>query len=385
MAQAEPLELFVDADYSINHSAAGAIELGFRTALAEVGHRVGGHDLVLVPMDHRGNVKRSKRNLQQYLKSGTALAIVGGLHSPPYLSHREFINDNRILTLLPWSAAGPITRAQPGSENWIFRLSVDDFQSGGFLVREAVDRQGCENVALVLLDTGWGRANFGTLTAALAERGMEPTQTEYFSSAIGSASALSLAETIARSKPDCAIMLANWDNGAQVINALYERLPSLRLFSHWGIMGGRFTEVVPRETRDSMQIRVLQTCILRREHEGSPILKAALAAGAPDVASVAEIGAPTGFVHGYDLARVLLAAVEQASKTDAWSGDILAKRAAVHAALENLETPVEGILDRYAPPFSPYSELAPNAHEALGFDDLCMARFRPDGFLEHAE
>ena len=383
-APAEPLELYVDADYSISSAAALAIEQGVRTALAEVDYMVAGHRIDVIPMDHRGNAKRSKHNMKRYLASETAIAMIGGLHSPPYLTHKNYINESGILMLLPWSAAGPITRAKPGTQNWIFRLSVDDFQSGSFLVREAVDHGGCESVALVLLDSGWGRANHATLTEALAERGQGPSIVEFFSTGVGPASVRTLAENVARAQSDCAIMLANWDDGASLVNALHARGTDIRIFSHWGIMGGSFTELVSHEVRESLQISVLQTCILRSEQEGSAILDAALERGAPGVASIAELPAPTGFAHGYDLTRIFIAAMEQAAQSGDWGGDMLAKRAALRAALQTLNVEVAGILGVYDPPFQAYSADRPDAHEALGFDDLCMARFRHDGFLEHA-
>ena len=384
-ASADPLELHVDADYSINPDSADSIELGVRTALEEVDYMLGGQPVVLVPKDHRGNVKRSHLHMKQYLKSETALALIGGLHSPPYLTHKDFMNENGILSLLPWSAAGPITRASDGMENWIFRLSVDDYQSGKFFVRQAVEEGGCQQVALILLDTGWGRANFKSLSAALEAQGMKPVLAEFFPSSIGHASALTLAEKVARSGADCGIMLSNWGNGSVLVNALNQRMQDFRLFSHWGIMGGQFASAVPHEARSNLDLAVLQTCGLRREAEGSSTLKAAMSRAAPDLEALAQMPAPTGFVHGYDLARIVIAAADQIAETPEWqNGDIADRRRVLREALVNLETPVAGILNRYERPFRPYGPQATDAHEALGLNDLCLARFREDGLLEDA-
>lgn len=382
-ARADRLTLYIDADYAVSAAAAVAIELGVRTALNEAGGRLGGVDAVVVPRDHRGNVRRSRKTMERYLESEEALALIGGMHSPPYLTHQDFLNANRVLTLLPWSAAGPITRPSAGMENWIFRLSVDDRKSGEYLVREAVERGGCSRIALILLDTGWGRANFRSLSAALEVRGLRPSATVFFGASIGKASAGVLAEDIAHARADCAVLLTSWDAGRYVTNALYEQMPDLRVFSHWGVSGGRFADHVPYERLRDMQFSVLQTCGLREERDGNPVLRAALAAAAPENATLATLRAPSGFVHGYDLTRILIAAADQASKTPAWDGDIAARRAAVREALEGLRTPVEGILATYDPPFRPYVPEDPDAHEALGADDFCMARFREDGLLEH--
>lgn len=382
--RANQLELFIDADYSVSFAAAEAIELGVRTALAEVNHELGGLPVKVVKKDHRGNVKRSYRNMKQFLQSDSALAMIGGLHSPPYITHLDFMNENRILTLLPWSAGAPITRSKVDHENWLFRVSVDDSKSGEFFVREAMDRQNCTSVALVLLDTGWGRYGEISLSAALKTRNAAPAVVKFFPVALGNAAAGTMAVEVEESGADCAIMMANAGNGAMAVNALHSRMPNLRIFSHWGIMGGEFTQKVPYQTLEAMDLRVLQTCALQIEAAGSSVLDAALRAAAPQVNSLAEIGAITGFVHGYDLTRLLIEAVKQASDTNDWNGSIEGRRLAVKKALENLETPVDGILKRYDRPFRVQSPQDRDAHEALGLNDLCMARFRSDGFLQDA-
>lgn len=381
----ETLEVYIDADYTINQAAANSIESGVRAALQEANNRLGGFDVNVVPMDHRGNVRRSRKTMEQFIDSSRAIAMIGGLHSPPYLTHQRFMNQNGVLSLLPWSAAGPITRANEEDENWIFRLSVDDFQSGSFLVHEALETGQCNGIALVLLDTGWGRANEVSLKAALRNREVEPKTIEFFPSSIGKAEAGRIAIAVKSSGADCTILLANAGNGAILVNALSDRISNLRIFSHWGITGGsEFTDNVSPEVRNRMQILVLQTCGLKREAEGSTTLQAAMNFADSDTESLSAMAASTGFVHGYDLTKILLAAARQAAGTPEWQTTIEGRRRALKHALESLEAPVDGILKRYSAPFAPYSSQALNAHEALGVNDLCLARFTEQGHLENA-
>ncbi|WP_068241208.1 ABC transporter substrate-binding protein [Tritonibacter horizontis] len=382
-ASAETLDIFIDADFSKSRASASAIELGIKTALEEVDNQLGGYDIRLVPKDHRTNVKRSHRHIQELGASETALLMFGGMHSPQYLSYRDYINENQILTLLPWSAAGPITRAAPGHENWLFRLSVDDYQSGEFLVNAAITQGGCQSISLLLLDTGWGLANRTTLEAALAAHDLSANQVAFFPTSIGDAGAGALAAKLATDSPDCIIMLSNWHNGAAMINAMRKHLPDVKIFSHWGITGGAFAEQVPHETRAALSLSVLQTCGLRRERDGNALLQWVLRRALPDAQGLADVSAPTGFVHGYDLTRILIAAADQAATTPAWQGSIVDKRRALKSALESLSRPVTGILKTYQTPFSAYDpQTAPNAHEALGLADLCLARFDANGRLE---
>ena len=240
-------------------------------------------------------------------------------------------------------------------------------------------------MALVLLDTGWGQANEATLTTALRAKGYIPSIVAYFPTTVGKAVAGSLAEAIIKSKADCAILLANSGNGAEMVNALGERNPDLRIFSHWGITGSSdFVDQVSQDRRSQMQIKVLQTCGLKREAEGNDVLRKAMSAGAPNASSLIEIPAAAGFVHGYDLGKILMAASRQASRTSEWRQDIISRRYALKLALEALERPVQGILKSYSPPFRQYAPDTPDAHEALGLEDLCLAQFMENGLLANA-
>ena len=90
-----------------------------------------------------------------------------------------------------------------------------------------------------------------------------------------------------------------------------------------------------------------------------------------------ELIAPAGFIHAYDLTKILLQAISQTTLTN----DIKSNRANIKTALENINTPVVGLIKHYRKPFSPWSINDIDAHEALGFDDLCMANYAYDGSI----
>ena len=110
VAQAIPkptYQLILDADFTGTKASSIAIERGIRTALAEHNNSAGGYQLELVLRDHHGSTPRSKKNLKDVVKNPQALAVFSGLHSPPLLANRSFINNNQILLLDPWAAASP--------------------------------------------------------------------------------------------------------------------------------------------------------------------------------------------------------------------------------------------------------------------------------------
>lgn len=384
-ANDKPLRLYLDADFTTSFQVGNAIGLGIRTALSEQNFQVAGTTFQLVDKNHKGNVDRSFRTMQAFLQDDRALAMFGGMHSPPYLTHKSFLNDNQVLTLLPWSAAGPITRAAAGQENWVFRLSVDDAKAGRFLANRAISVANCERVALLLIDTGWGRGNQPVITQALKEQGRPPVYVNLFDKAIGEPAARDLAKEVAAANADCAILLAQATEASYLSNAFKELNHPITILSHWAILGARYPQDVPHETREFIGLQILQSCGLRETTANNPTLARALSPFTGRLETLSDVSAPAGFVHGYDLTRIFIAAVEQAAQTKAWSGSITQKRAAIKHALEHLDQPVSGILKTYDRPYGPYDANNPDAHEALGAGDLCMGRYRRDGRLEHAD
>lgn len=374
----ESIRIYLDADLTVAKSSGVSIERGLRTALSEIDNLLLGRPVELVLKDHRGSSPRSKHHLQQYLADKSALAVISGLHSPPLLAHREFINKEEILVLDPWAAAGPITR-YPGPENWIFRLSVDDTKAGQVIVRHALEVMEGERPFLLLEDTGWGKSNERTMTAALEAAGVPPIGIGTFSWNLSTPRARALIRKIAASSADVVLLVANAAEAQTFIEQMIELDVPLPIASHWGITGGDFTDVIGASMREQVQLSFIQTRFSFISHPqdalGLQVLQRAQTLFPEQITEAADISAPTGFIHAYDLMRILIAAVRQAGLT----GDIAQDRRAVRIALENLEEPVKGLVKTYSRPFRPFDAEHPDAHEALAIEDLVMARYGPHG------
>ena len=382
-AAAETLRIYVDADFR-NASAVGdAVALGLETAIAQAGGNVAGHPLDVVRVDHRGTAKRSHHNMIKFLDDQSALAVFGGQQSPPYLTYGDFINSSGIPLLLPWSAAGPVTRMGGTENNYIFRLSVDDTKAGRFLIDTALE-SGCKRIALLLVDTGWGRANLATMTEAADAAGIDPVLTVMVNVETGPAAARSIARQVAKARSDCAIGVLTSSAGVPVIRGLHEIHPQIRFISHWGILTETTASDIPHYMRDQLRLRVLQTCGLQVANERKIQLDGALAiarALGANVQALADFDAPAAFAHGYDLGGILIAAVRQAAAGSEWNDGIRMRRRALKDALESLNEPVVGILRTYDRPYARVTPDAIDAHEALGGDDLCLAAFTEEGRL----
>lgn len=376
------VRLYLDMDFSNARSSSIAIEQGVQTALSEVENNLADFMVEIVKTNHRGNSRRSLDNLKDFLADDRALAVFAGLHSPPLLANRDFINQHGILVLNPWAAAASITR-YPLKTNWIFRLSLDDTKAGQFLIHHNVVERGMHRPALLLEHTGWGRSTEKTMTKALSKYGLSSYAVFWFNWGIPQSAANIILRNIVQSGADSILLVANAPEAKTFVRAMLsldqeQRLP---IISHWGLTGGDFSKEIGPELRRQIDLTFVQTRFSFISHPedafGRQVLARAKARFPDTIRSASDIQAPTGFIHAYDLTRLLIAAVHKVGI----SGDIHQDRIRVRAALEQLDEPVRGLVKTYRKPFRPFDQHHPDAHEALTIKDLRMARYRDDNAI----
>ncbi|HIG86534.1 MAG TPA: hypothetical protein EYQ25_05790 [Planctomycetes bacterium] len=376
------IRIYLDADRTGVPESGESIERGIRTALSQAKYRLGGHPVELVVRDHRGNSRRSAKHLREYLEDERGLAVFCGLHSPPVLANMEMIHKEEILMLVPWAAAGPITRYRT-EQNWIFRLSVDDTKAGHVVANHAITQRGHRAPALLLEKTGWGNSNKKTMTAALKELGVKTTTATWFNWSITEEAAKIILRNIARSGADAIFFVGNAPEGKTFAHAMTTIEPQWRLpiYSHWGITGGDFSKVIGAELRATkgFSLEFIQTRYSfldqPNDEKGKQVLAHAMGLYPGQIKGVYDIKAPAGFIHAYDLTTILLAAADEIE----FSGEIREDRLRLRLALENLDKPIRGLIKTYQQPFSAPKEGHPDAHEALGIEDLVMARYGEQG------
>ena len=379
-AQAEerPLKIYLDADRSRHIASAKSIEMGIKTAFAEIDNMVQGHKIEFIALDHRGNTTRSKLNMDKAFRDPQGLLVLAGLHSPPLIKNRSYINENKMLTLVPWAAGGPITR-YPSADNWIFRLSIDDTKAGYKIAGYAIEQKDCRQPYLLLEQTPWGESNKKTMTKAVIDRLKAEPSMKWFNWGLSEESARIKLRAIIEDGAQCILFVGNANDGSTFAKAMLsmdadKRLP---IFSHWGITGGNFTKQVSADMRKGLDLAFIQTCFSFISSEKTDFSAAAFAKAQslyPALQTPQDLEAPPGFIHAYDLGRILIQALSQIEL----GNDMTVNRANLKAALEDLQTPVQGLVKNYDKPFSIYSDAKDDAHEALGLSDFCMAHYGAD-------
>ena len=371
-----PYNIYIDADFSNHTESSESIERGFKVALKNVDFKVMSRSVNIIRKDHRGNSARSQRHINQYLKDPNALLMISGIHSPPLLAHLKQINKQGVLFLVPWAAAGPITR-YPSDTNWVFRLSIDDSKAGKVISHYAIKKKkNTKKPHLLLENTGWGKSNEKTMSNALQELGISKFKVDWFDWSLKRTGAKSLINKIVKEKSDVVFLVSNSLEGAVIVKELAslaekDRLPVL---SHWGIIGGNFHKVVLNDMREKVELKFLQTkfSFINKEltdYQANVFEQAKKMF--PEIKSPMDILAPTGFIHAHDLGLLFIAA----SKNVRANQSIQKTRGSLRDALEQIKKPIQGLIKMYRQPFSNDSKTNRDAHEALNINDFVMASF----------
>ena len=375
LAQEKIFRIYQDADLSNHRESSWAIQKGIEVAFSEIDYQIQGHKVEFKYLDHRGNVVRSKKNYETFLQDDLALAIFSGIHSPPLITNRTFINENDALTLVPWAAGSPVTR-HPSSENWIFRLSIDDIKAGPVLVDFAITDKNCSTPLLLLEDSPWGDSNLQSMSLALKRNHIEDFEVARFGWNIGTQGARILVREARDKGSDCIILVANAIEGAVIAQAMIDQSIQIPIVSHWGITGGNFHKRIGPRQREKLDISFIQTCFAFTNLDQPPLAQEVFRqlndVSKGLVTKPVDLESAVGFIHAYDLTKLFIAAIEQTGLT----GNLAKDRNSIRIALENLESPIHGLVKTYQRPFSVFSTFNNiDAHEALDQTDYCMAKF----------
>ena len=363
----DPVLVGVDAEFGLDNStSAQAIELGLRAAILEINDAGGvlqGRPVQLVVRDNRSIPARGIRNLEELAAMPDLVAVFGGRFSPVVIEQLPKLSDAGMPFMAPWSSADAIVDngMQP---NYIFRLSLRDSLAMPALLGAALER-GLPKVGLLLTNTSWGRSNFSAANAfAARSRKLRIVRTVWYN--WREQTLLAKYQELRAAGAQAIVLVANDDEAAVLVREVAALPPAERLplLSHWGVSGGEFA----KEAGPALQqvdLSVIQTFNFFNADPGQVQRLLATLSKISPVRRIADIKAPVGVAHAYDLMHILAKAVSLAGSTD---------RAAVRNALEKVGSH-RGLVRHYAPPFTP------QRHEALGPKELLLARYSADGVL----
>ncbi len=362
----QAIKIVIDAEFGIPGStSAQAIHAGAQVAVGEINAAGGvlGRPLEILTKDNRGVPARALNHLRSAAADPAVVAVMCGKYSPTVVELLPEIHRLQMPYLDPWAAADPITD-NGYSPNFVFRLSLRDSWAMQAMLRHAA-KGGAKRVALLLANTDWGRSSLRAAERAAGNSDLQIAGIEWYN--FGDQSLQLQYRNLLATGAQALLLVANEQEGSILINELAalpaaQRLP---VIAHWGITAGRFFDTT-REALRKVDVSVVQTfTFLGKSDPATTRLLAGLRAinVHGDARAVAS---PAGVAHAYDLVHLLARAIGRAGSTE---------RPAIRAALEQLG-PYRGVTRYFERPFTAAR------HDALGPEDVFMARFAADGAIE---
>jgi branched-chain amino acid transport system substrate-binding protein len=362
----QAIKLVIDAEFGIPGStSAQAIHAGAQVAVSEINAAGGvlGRPLEIVTKDNRGVPARALNHLREAAADPAVVAVMCGKYSPVAIDLLPEIHRLQMPYLDPWAAADPITD-NGYSPNFVFRLSLRDNWALQAMLRQA-SKARAKRVALLLPNSDWGRSSLRAAERAAVDAKLQIVGIEWFN--FGDQSLLLQYRNLLATGAQALLLVANEQEGAMLVKEL-AALPAaqrLSVIAHWGITGGRFFDTTQAALRE-VDVSVVQTFTFLGKSD--PATTRLLAGLRPIIGhgEARKVASPAGVAHAYDLVHLLARAIGRAGSTE---------RPAIRAALEQLG-PYRGVTRHFARPFTPAR------HDALGPEDVFMARFAADGAIE---
>jgi branched-chain amino acid transport system substrate-binding protein len=336
---ADPIKIGVDGPFTGGSSSMGvSMRDGVRLAADEINKAGGvlGRQIQLVERDDEAKNERGAQIAQELINKEKVVAVVGYINTGVGLASERFFQDAKIPVMNNVATGSVLTHQfddQP--ENYVFRNAANDSIQAPMIADEAV-RRGFKKVAILADSTNYGQLGRADLEKALALKGIKPVAEEKFN-----IKDVDMTAQLLKAKEAGAEVILTYGIGpelAQIANGMTKLGWKVPMIGSWtlsmanyidnagpGGEGARMPQTFIQEPttpkRQSFIISYLKTFAPKNNRMDSPVSAA----------------------QGYDSVYLLAAAIKQAGSTEGPK---------IREALENLKTPVEGVVTTYNKPFS---------------------------------
>lgn len=345
---ADPIKIGVDGPFTGGSSSMGvSMRDGVRLAIDEINKSGGvmGRKLEAIERDDEAKNERGVQIAQELINREKVVAVVGYINTGVALASQRFFQDAKI-PVMNNVATGTVITSQfaKDPDNYVFRNSAKDSIQAPMIVNEAVVRGGFKKVAILADSTNYGQLGREDLEKALAAKGMKPVAVEKFN-----IKDVDMTAQLLKAKEAGAQAILTYGIGpelAQIANGMTKLGWKVPLIGSWTLSmanyidnagtggdGARMPQTFIQEPTNAKR----QTFIIDYLKTFKP--------------KDNRMDSPVSAAQGYDSIYLLAAAIKQAQSTDGPK---------IRAALENLTTPVQGVVTTYNKPFSK------DNHDAIG-------------------
>ncbi|MFT3816524.1 MAG: ABC transporter substrate-binding protein [Rubrivivax sp.] len=347
-AQAQDIKLAYNGDLSASPTAQSgrAAVAGIEAAIDDINAAGGvlGRKLTLVVRDDLAQPAKSIQNMVELIDNEKVVAVLGPTNSGNAMAWKRIPNEKQVISFHSNAQASDITKPMaPGVDNYFFRLSMYDRAQAAGLVAYA-KKSGTTRLGLLTETTGYGEGALRDLKELVKIHDITPLAMEKF--AVTDTDMTSQLSKMKAAGVDTVIV---WAQGTPM-GLLLRSMEKLNYF--------------PTFLSSQAADNVTFVDAAGKALAGKPIfLRPFIAAETPAQKKLYErlqskLAAPSAYVfamQGYDSTLLLAAAMRQANATEGPK---------VREALENLQTPVQGVFKTYNKPFSKTQREAITAADA---------------------
>jgi branched-chain amino acid transport system substrate-binding protein len=337
---AETIKIGVAGPFTGGSSSMGvSMRDGVRLAADEINKAGGvlGRQIELVERDDEAKNERGVQIAQELINKEKVAATVGYINTGVALASQRFFQEAKIPVMNNVATGSIITKQFPTApDNYVFRNAAHDSIQAPMIVEEAITKRGFKKVAILADSTNYGQLGRADLEAALQLKGIKPVAVEKFN-----IKDVDMTAQLLKAKEAGAEAVLTYGIGpelAQIANGMTKLGWKVPMIGSWtlsmanyidnagpGGEGARMPQTFIQEPttpkRQSFIINYLKTFNPKNSRIDSPVSAA----------------------QGYDSIYLLAAAIKQAGSTEGPK---------IKAALEDLKTPVDGVVTTYNKPFS---------------------------------
>ena len=327
---------------------------GVRLATQEINAAGGinGNKIVLVERDDEAKNERGVQISQELINNEKVIAALGYINTGVALASQRFFQDAKIPVINNVATGSLITNQFPNApENYIVRTSAADNIQAPMIAKEAVEKRGLKKVAILADSTNYGQLGREDMEKALKTYGVTPVAVEKFN--IGDVDMTSQLLKAKNAGADVVLTYAIGPELAQIANGMGKLGWKKPMIGSWTLSMASFIDTAGKNGDGAtMPETFIQSPATTPKRKA--FVDAYLKEFKPKNGVIAS---PVSAAQGYDSVYLLAAALKQANSTEGPK---------ILAALQSLNTPVEGVVMTYNKPFSATD------HEAIKAKDVVM-------------
>ena len=363
-AQAQDIKLGFNGDLSASPSALSgqAATLGLQAAIDDVNAAGGvlGRKLTLVIRDDLSQPPKSIQNMSDLIDNEKVVAVFGPTNSGNALAWKQIPNQKKIPVIGTVGSGTAITYpVSRGADNYMFRVSMVDRDQVAGLMAYVKKNPAVKNLGYLSETTGYGQGGLKDMQELGDLQGLKPVCNEKFG-----VNDTDMTSQLNKCKAAGVDTLVVWAQGTP-LGQLMRSMEKINYFPltlmTWAADNQSFYEAAGKTLAEKPIFMRTVT------EERTPKQQKLYDRIAPKMTSASAFGFAA---HSYDAVMVLASAIKQANSTEG---------SKIREALENLQTPYDGVMKSYDKPFSK------TEHEALRSKDYKWTHWQDGKLLPYSD